>query len=82
MDTVRVSKTTTISLPPKAYKEMDRMARAKGMTRSELLRSALRHYQREEQGWESLISYGQQKAAKIGIRTEQDVERLIDESRG
>ena len=47
MTTGRTSKTTTISLPPKVYSEMDRLAKVKGMTRSELLRNALRRYQKE-----------------------------------
>lgn len=81
MSTGRTSKTTTISLPPKVYSEMDRLARVKGMTRSELLRDALRRYQKEEDGWQELVSYGRAKAVKSGVRTEEDVERLMDESR-
>ena len=81
MTTGRTSKTTTISLPPKVYSEMDRLARVKGMTRSELLRDALRRYQKEEEDWRELVSYGRGKAAQMGIRTAEDVERLIDDSR-
>lgn len=81
MSTGRTSKTTTISLPPKVYSDMDRLARDKGMTRSELLRDALRRYQKDEEGWQELLAYSRGKAAKTGIRTEQDVERLMDESR-
>jgi metal-responsive CopG/Arc/MetJ family transcriptional regulator len=81
MTSGRTSKTTTISLPPKVYSEMDRLARIKGMTRSELLRDALRRYQKEEADWRELVSYGGGKAAQMGIRTAEDVERLIDDSR-
>ena len=77
----RVSKTTTISLPPGLYKEALRMAKARGMTRSELFREALRRYQRDEQEWQDLLEYGRRKAEAAGIRTEEDVERLIDGSR-
>lgn len=77
----RTSKTTTISLPPKVYSEMDHLAREKGMTRSELLRDALRRYQKEEEDWRELVTYGRGKAAQMGIRTADDVERLIDDSR-
>lgn len=82
MQTQRISKTTTISLPPGLYKEALRMAKAKGMTKSELFREALRRYQRDEQEWQALLEYGRAKAAKAGVLTEDDVERLIDESRG
>lgn len=81
MNTGRTSKTTTISLPPKVYSEMDRLAKIKGMTRSELLRDALRRYQKEEEGWRELVAYGRGKADKAGIRTEEDVERLMDDLR-
>lgn len=81
MTTGRTSRTTTISLPPKVYGEMDRLAKVKGMTRSELLRDALRRYQKEEADWRELVSYGRGKAAQMGIRTAEDVERLIDDSR-
>ena len=77
----RISKTTTISPPPGLYKESLRMAKAKGMTKSELFREALRRYQRDEQEWRDLLEYGRRKAEAAGIRTEEDVERMIDEAR-
>lgn len=81
MPTPRISKTTTISLPPGLYKEVLKMAGAKGMTKSELFRDALRRYQRDEQEWQDLREYGRRKAEAAGIRTEEDVERAIDEPR-
>ena len=81
MSKKRISRTTTISLPPKLYKEVLRMAREKGMTKSELFREALRTYQVHERQWEELLAYGRRKAKDAGIRTEEDIERLIDESR-
>ena len=81
MKTTRISKTTTISLPPGLYADVLRLAKAKGMTRSELFREALRRYQRDELEWQSLLEYGRRKAQAAGIRSEDDVERLIDESR-
>ena len=77
----RISRTTTISLPPTLYGEALKLAKAKGMTRSELFREALRRYQRDEQEWQTLAEYGRLKAAAAGIDSEDDVERLIDESR-
>lgn len=41
---MRTSSLVTISLPPKLVAESEKIARKKHMTRSELLRSALRHY--------------------------------------
>jgi predicted transcriptional regulator len=81
MKSTRISKTTTISLPPSLYQDVSRLAKAKGMTRSELFRDALRRYQRDELEWQGLLDYGRRKAQAAGIRSEDDVERLIDESR-
>ena len=81
MKTHRVSKTTTISLPPALYREVWKLAKQKGMTRSELFREALRRYQRDEAEWQGLLEYGRRQAAAAGIRGEDDIERLIDEAR-
>jgi len=77
----RRRKTTTISLPPQVFRAVVRLAKANGMTTSELFREAFRRYQREERTWEELSAYGRRKARAAGIRTEADVERLIDASR-
>ena len=81
MKATRVSRTTTISLPPGLYRQALRLARANGMTQSELFRESLRRYWREEQAWQALLAYGRRKAKVAGIRTEADVERLIDAAR-
>ncbi len=77
----RTSKTTTISLPPRLYRQAVRTARANGMTTSELFREAFRGYQRQEAEWQALLAYGQRKAKAADIRTDADVERLIDAAR-
>lgn len=81
MQTHRISKTTTISLPLGLYKEALKTAKVKGMTKSELFREAFRRYQRDEAEWQDLLEYGRRKAKAAGIRSEYDIERLIDESR-
>ena len=81
MSMTRVSKTTTISLPPNLFREARHIAKAKGMTTSELFREAFRRYQREDRTWRELLRYGRRKAERAGIRTAADVERLVDASR-
>ena len=78
---MRNSKVLAISLPPRLLERIVKTAKAKGMTRSELVREALRRYETEEQEWQALFDYGGRKARMAGIRTEKDVERLIDASR-
>ena len=69
------------SLPLRFFERIMKTARSKGMTRSELVREALRRYETEEQEWHVLCDYGRRKARRAGIRTEEDVARLIDASR-
>jgi metal-responsive CopG/Arc/MetJ family transcriptional regulator len=78
---MRKSKVLTISLPPRLFERIMKTAQSKGMTRSELVREALRRYETEEQEWHALFDYGKRKARTAGIHTEEDVERLIDASR-
>ena len=78
---MRHSRVVTISLPPTLLARVLKTAKVKGMTRSELVREALRRYEREEQEWQALLAYGRRKAQAASIRTDADVERLIDDAR-
>lgn len=79
----RASKVLAVSVPPAAADEFDRLAAAEGRNKSELFREMLRVYRgyRETRSFESLQRYGASQARRLGIRDEQDVERLIDEFR-
>jgi hypothetical protein len=48
---------------------------------SELMREALRVYQRERQAWQGVFAYGEANARRLGVRNEQDVVRMVRESR-
>ena len=71
--------TENLSLPDGLQKEIEKVARAQERTVNEVLAEAVDRYIREEQ-WQSLKSYGRQKARERGIK-EGDVLRLIAESR-
>ncbi len=78
---MRSNRVVTISLPPQVVARLLKTAKAKGMTHSELIREALRHYELEDQEWQMLFTYGQRQARAAFIRTEEDVERHIDDVR-
>ena len=78
---MRQSKVLAISLPPRLFERGMKTAKSKGMTRSELVRDALRRYEVQEQEWQGMFDYGRRKARAAGIRSEEDVERLIDAAR-
>ena len=75
---MRHSRVLTVSLPPTLLRRVLNTAKAKGMTRSAVVREALRRYELEEDEWRVLLAYGRRKAQAASIRTEADVERLID----
>jgi metal-responsive CopG/Arc/MetJ family transcriptional regulator len=79
----RRSKVVTVSLPPDAASDFERMAREEGRNRSELFREMLRVYRvyRESGRFEALQRYGAARARALGVRDERDVERLIREAR-
>lgn len=79
----RISKTITVSLPPELYKEVERLTKEGHKTKSELFREMIRTYkeQQEEKEFRRLQRYGISKAKKVGVKTEEEVDRLIFEDR-
>jgi CopG family transcriptional regulator/antitoxin EndoAI len=73
---MRTTQTWTVSLPPKLIKEAERVAKQEDRTKSELVREALRMYI-EERRWRKLQRETAIKAQALGIKTEQDVDRLV-----
>jgi CopG family transcriptional regulator / antitoxin EndoAI len=76
---MRTSKTLSVSLPPAQLKQAEALAKKENRTMSELIREALRHYQRERE-LDDINAYGRAKAAELGI-TEDDVIPLIKQYR-
>jgi len=84
MTTKRTSRVLTVSVPPEAAEDFERIAEDEGRNRSELFREMLRVYRTylETRTFESLQRYGAAQASRTGITSEKDVERLIREARG
>lgn len=77
---MRTTRTWTVSLPPSLVREAERAARQERRTKSELVREALRFYL-EEQRWRKLQRRTALQAQALGIRTEEDVNRIVHEGR-
>ena len=75
-----MAKLLSVSIPDELMREAEAVAQARGTTKSELVRDALRRQVGLEQLRE-LQRYGQQQVEKRGIGPE-DAEALVDESRG
>ena len=78
---MRNTKVVSISLPTEMLKAAQLMARQENRTMSELMREALRAYQREQRAWREIFVYGEANAKRLGIKDEQDVVRMVRESR-
>ena len=77
---MRTTKLLTISILPDFLKEVERIAKKENRTKSELIREALRRYI-EDREWEKLTRYAQKEAVETGIRTEEDIQKVVDEFR-
>ena len=69
----------TVSLPGDLYADTRRLAKARGVNTSEIIRDALDRYRRQEDTWEALCSDVRTSFLRTGIRTESDVERMMDD---
>ena len=77
---MRTTKVVSITLPPPLFEKARALAKEENRTMSELMREALRRYERERM-WEQLRSYGTISAEMAGVKTEADVVNLIHEFR-
>lgn len=77
---MRTAKTLSITLPPEMLTRAERIARKEHRTMSELVREALRQYERNR-WWEEVNAYGRRSAEKAGVQTEEDIVEAIRELR-
>jgi len=77
---MRTTKPITISLPTDLLRETQRVAKEETRTRSELIRDALRQYLASRR-WQRLRQWGAETADRLGLKTEADLQRLLDEVR-
>ncbi len=72
----RTTRTISISLPPEMAAQIEKIMKEEGLTRSELLREALRRYVKERR-WQNLYRTVEMKGKEKGITTEEQVNELI-----
>ena len=77
---MRTTQTWTVSLPPNLLREAERIAKEEDRTKSELVREALRTYI-EERRWRKLQRETAARAEVLGLRSEEDVTRLVHAGR-
>lgn len=77
-------KAMSVSVPPPLAKEVEHLAKRQHQSVSELVRAALRQYldtAEQEAAWKRARTYGKQRAKTLGIRTERQLQAILDELR-
>jgi Arc/MetJ-type ribon-helix-helix transcriptional regulator len=77
---MRTTKAISITLPEPMLDTAKARAKKENRTMSELVREALRRYE-ASQWLAEMQAYGQQRAAAVGVVTEEDVDRVVHEAR-
>jgi CopG family transcriptional regulator / antitoxin EndoAI len=77
---MRTTKPITVSLPLDLLEEAQRAARDEARTRTDLIRDALRQYLASRR-WHRLRTWGAETADRLGLKTEADLQRLLDRAR-
>jgi CopG family transcriptional regulator/antitoxin EndoAI len=76
---MRTTKTLSVTLPPEMLTRAEQLAKKEHRTMSELVREALRQYERKS-WWDDMNAYGRAKADERGL-TEADVVPAVREVR-
>lgn len=76
-----MAKTFNISFPENLLTKVDKLAKTEYRSRSELLREAVVYYISTKDNWQMLQSDLAGRAKLAGIKSEDDVEAMIDENR-
>lgn len=75
------TKTFNIALPAELVKKIDQKSKAEYRNRSEFIREAVRIYLARKERWADLFAYGQKIGRKMGIKSEEEVNRIVYEYR-
>ncbi|OGE79106.1 MAG: hypothetical protein A2751_05695 [Candidatus Doudnabacteria bacterium RIFCSPHIGHO2_01_FULL_46_14] len=75
------TKTFNIALPDQLVRKIDQTAKREYQNRSEFIREAVRVYLAQKEKWADLFAYGQKIGRKMGIKSEEDVNRIVYEYR-
>lgn len=77
---MRTTRTLSVTLPPEMLAWAEAVAREEHRTMSELVREALRHYERGR-WWDRANAYGRRSAEAVGVRTEAEAVKAIHDLR-
>lgn len=70
-----------IVLPKELVQKIDAVAKKEYRNRSELIREAARRYVTDMDEWEQVFQSVRAQGKKMGIRSEEDINRIVSEYR-
>lgn len=73
-------KNINIAFPQDLLKEVDKQSESESKTRSELIRESVRVYLNAEK-WKRIREYGEKKRYELGVESEDQIEKIVDEYR-
>ncbi|MGB9682649.1 MAG: CopG family ribbon-helix-helix protein [bacterium] len=77
----RATKIVNFSLPPEILQEIEKAAKERGTSRSQIFREALKQYLASERRWQKIRRWGEETRERLGIKDENDIDMLIHEFR-
>ncbi|HCM38321.1 MAG: hypothetical protein UV61_C0022G0007 [Candidatus Gottesmanbacteria bacterium GW2011_GWB1_43_11] len=66
-----------IVLPKQLVKKTDQIAKKGFSSRSAVIRTALQQYIQDIESWNKIFAAGKKAGRKMGIRSEEDVNRIV-----
>lgn len=75
---LRNSAVISISLPPEVLSILEKLARKKAKTRSEVIRELLVTYY-QDKSWEEIFTWGRETKEKFKIKSEEDIVKIIND---
>lgn len=75
------TQTLNIALPRDLVQKVDEVAKKEYKNRSELIRQALHSYIERGARWDKVLDTGKKYGKKMGIKSEEDVNRIVHEYR-
>ena len=80
----RTTKTMSVSLSPEMVKEVERLATIENKSKSQLFRDMFTLYEemQQERRWQNVRRAGTRAVKRLGITSEEDIDKLIHEVRG
>jgi len=78
---MRKTEILTLSLPPRLLEEIEKVTNKENLTRSELIREALRFYLKEKERWKQIRKWGEITKKRFSIKKEEDIEKIVDQIR-